>query len=282
MSLNPSSTKSNLLSSSLNQNRRDILQATTNTLNRESPLKSNRNTYLSPLRESSRLNQNLSKSVNRSIDLNNSLKDSTLSNNNSSASNNFSQSLISRSKFSTYEEELFVEFLRETLVNERESERLKILLAMRSDFNLRDLFRIFQFNNFTYLNSSDIKLGFNQFNVYPTNEEIELLIKRYDGTNVLSNFAFNDMLLPVDLEYNSLMKNRLGYDYHLKYAPEIFSFETRFCIENLLKALISAEVASEAWRQKFFLLKTFDSRVVFDKIDYYSKNYITNEDVFVI
>ena len=112
-------------------------------------------------------------------------------------------------------------------------------------------------------------------------EEIDLLIKRYDGTNNLSNFAFNKMLLPVDLEYNNTMKNRAGYDYHLKYGPEVFSFETRFCLENLFKALINTEISSETWREKFFCLKTFDARIMFDKIDIFGKSYLTSEDVYI-
>jgi Ca2+-binding EF-hand superfamily protein len=272
---------SNPLSSSIiNQSRKEIVQATTNSFYKGSPEKSNRSTYLSPLRETNRLNQSLSKSVNRSIDLNSSgFRDSGIQGGNQNSSSGFSQSFINRNKFNTYEEELFVEYLREVLVNEREAEKVKCLLSMRTDFNLRDLFKIFQFNNFTYLNASDIKLGFNLFNVYPTNEEVELLIKRYDGTSVLSNFGFNDMVLPVDTEYSSMMKGRIPYDFHLKYGPEIFSFETRFCIENLFKALVNTEVSAEAWREKFYLLKTFDARLVFDKIDYYAKNYLSNEDV---
>ena len=260
-SLSGSITKTDLLKSS-------NLNTSINT--RESPVKNLKSTYLSPLRESTNLNQSLSKSVNRSIELNRSYNNDTAT--------NFSQS-YTKSRFQTYEEELFIEYLRETLINEREIERLKCLLSMRTDLNLKDLFKVFQFNNFSYLNNSDIKLGFNSFNVYPTNEEVDLIIKRYDGTNVLANFGFNDMMLPVDLEYNSLMKNRYGYDYHLKYGPEIFSHETRFCLENLFKALVNTEVSAENWREKFFVMKTFDSRVVFDKIDQIGKNYLTSEDV---
>ena len=246
-------------------------KTTENYLYKNSPQKQNKTTYLSPVKERTLLNQSLTKSGNRSIETGNS----------SNSENNLNQSYI-RSKFSSYEDELFVEYLREVLINEREIERLKVLLSMRGDFNLRDLYKIFQFNNFSYLNSSDIKLGFNLFNVFPSNEEIDLLIKRYDGNNILSNTGFNEMLLPVDLEYNNLMKSRVGYEYHLKYTPEIFSFETRFCIENLFKALINTEISSETWRQKFYCLKTFDVRMIFDKIDIYSKNYIVSEDVSLL
>jgi len=246
----------------------NFLKTSTSSSFYKSPIRNEKSTFLSPVRETSRLNQSLSKSVNRSVDMSSSKL---------SDSNSFSQT-FTRSRFSTYEEELFVEYLRETLINEREVERLKSLLAMKSDFNLRDLFRVFQFNNMSYLNTSDIKLGFNLFNVFPTNEEIDLLVKRFDGANVLSNLGFNEMLLPVDLEYNTLMRSRFGYDYHLKYGPEIFSFETRFAIENLFKAIVNSEISAESWRQKFYCLRTFDSRTIFDKIDYFYKNYITSED----
>lgn len=263
----PNPLNGSLVSSANVPSKVNMVKSTANKFYRDSPQKSNTSTYLSPLRDTSVLNQSMSKSVNRSIELNNSsLKDSC----------NMS---YTRSKFSTYEEEVFVEYLRETLINERETERLKCQLAMRTDFNFRELFKVFQFNNYNYINSSDIKIGFNIFNVYPSNEEVDLLIKRYDGTNILSNLAFNSMLLPLEIQYNNLMKSRVGNDFHIKYAPEIFSFETRYILENLFKALVNTEVNAEIWRQKFYCLKTFDARQIFAKIDYLGKNYLNSDDV---
>ena len=248
----------------------NVVKSTTNNFVRNSPQKSNKNNYFSPLRDTNILNQSMSKSLNRSNELNNSnLRESTI------------LTQLTRSKFSTYEEELFVEYLRETLIKEREIERLKSQLSMRSDFNLRDLFKIFVFNSSSFLNISEIKMGFNLFNAYPSNDEIDLLIKRYDGTNVLNCFSFNTMLLPVDIEYNNQMNSRIGYDYHSKFGPEIFSFETRFIIENLFKAFVIAENSSEMWREKLFSNKSFEARTIFQKIDYYGKNYISSEDVTI-
>ena len=87
------------------------------------------------------------------------------------------------------------------------------------------------------------------------------------------------MLLPVDKEYNRILRNRICLDYHVRCTPEVFSYESRYAVTNLLRALIDVENKAEAWRQKFYRMKSFYSKVVYDKFDTLGKNYISVDDV---
>jgi len=257
------------LSTSFSSTKRDILTSTNyGSSIRDSPQKTNKSTYLSPVRQSNNLNMSLSRSYNR--DLNKSYNAELTK---SPLRDSYS------SKFTSYEEDLFIEYLKDTLINERELERLKCELTLKSDFNLGDLYKIFEANRLGYLTASDLKFGMNQFSVYPSIDELNMLIKRYDGSNTLSSYAFNDMFLPIDREYNRVLKNRICLDYHSKCTPDVFSFESRYSVTNLLKALINVENNAEMWRQKFYNIKTFYSRIIYDKIDVLGKNYFTADDL---
>ena len=173
----PIHTLTSNLNKSLNSTRREILNASNNfgSSLRLSPSKiSAKQTYLSPLREKNNSNLNLSRSYNRDVSrtyhndfYNNSLR-TTIQN-----------------KFNTYEEDLFLSYIKDTLINERELERVKCDLTLKADFNLSDLYKIFEVNKLGYLTASDLKNGMSLFNVFATIDEVNLLIKRYDGSNTI-------------------------------------------------------------------------------------------------
>lgn len=80
----------------------------------------------------------------------------------------------------SYEEENFISFLRDILDIENELEKAKIDLTYKSDFNVEDAFRNFEIDGRGFINELDIKYGLNPMDIFPTREEIALLIKRYD------------------------------------------------------------------------------------------------------
>jgi len=225
-----------------------------------------RKTYLSPVKERSYLQATspFKTSLNRSIDL---------------GKTSFNSSMVQRDYESgLLEENLFIDYLKEILTCEREIERIKCELAVKSDFNLTDLFRMFEYGKQGFLNESDIKFGINLFGVYPTNDEINLLIKRYDGGSSMRLSTFSEMYLPVERDYNRLLSNRTCLDYHVNIGPEIFSYETKYLLSSLFNALIKTEKTTEYWRQKFYSIKSFNTRYVFDKLDSYSKNSLSPQD----
>ena len=54
------------------------------------------------------------------------------------------------------------------------------MLAQKHDFNIRDAFDIFDQSRLGQVNVYDLQSGLNAIGVYPTMEECDLFITRYD------------------------------------------------------------------------------------------------------
>ena len=93
---------------------------------------------------------------------------------------------------------------------ERELEAAKMQLAYKSDFNLFDAFNIFDQGRVGNITIHDIREGLNQIGVYPTAEEVELFMTRYDRTQDrrLTFSEFSEAFLPVDPEQASVLNRR--------------------------------------------------------------------------
>ena len=52
---------------------------------------------------------------------------------------------------------------------------------IKSDFNGEDAYSIFENDRRGYVTDLDMKYGLNSLDIFPTQEEIALLIKRYDA-----------------------------------------------------------------------------------------------------
>lgn len=133
-----------------------------------------------PIRSHLSPQRNLNTSLNRSIDRTTTSPD------------RFRTTSMSRISNHTYnylsiEEENFVSFLRNVIEIENDIEKVKLDLILRSDFNADDAFRIFELDARGYLTDLDFKFGLNSLDVFPTVEEITLLLRRYDlrGEGVL-------------------------------------------------------------------------------------------------
>jgi Ca2+-binding EF-hand superfamily protein len=280
----------------------------------ESPLRSSYNTSFSPKRTfspnrtsyprrylSPDRSANLSKTLkdrsvervnlNRSIDRDYSrTTDLTKSNltvfNSSSDRFKPSTSLLSNSSYNylSLEEENFLSYIREIIEVENDIERAKIELALRSDFNVDDAFRIFELDGRGYLTDVDIKYGLNSLEVFPTTEEVSLLIRRYDlrGEGVLSYANFFNMLSPLDREYRRMVENRLPSTYLPRYnKSDVFLSTTKLLYTTLLNLLIRSEARLEAWRQRLNKLPRLNWRNIFDKVDRLGKNYLNESDVII-
>lgn len=127
------------------------------------------------------------KSTNNNNNFNSTANTNAFSNLNmlSSSASNFEGS-PNRAEFSpivSYEEENFNSYLKEMLELENEIESAKFDLIIKADFNIEDAFRIFELSGRGYLTELDIKYGMNSLDIYPSKEEITLLVKKYDMTN---------------------------------------------------------------------------------------------------
>jgi len=146
------------------------------------------NRYTSPLRErtlnlldmsNDRINRSIAKSPEP---LRNSSSLLSLS-----SSNGFKSSfsgthrLVSGINYVTFEEENFISYLKELLDLESQLEKAKCELIVKSDYNTEDAFGVFEIDRRGYITDLDIKYGLNSLDIFPTHEEIALLIKRYDS-----------------------------------------------------------------------------------------------------
>jgi hypothetical protein len=179
-----------------------------------------------------------------------------------------------------YEEHNFLAFIKDIIMWENEVERLKCDLALRSDFNLQDAFRVFEVDKRGYFNDLDFKYGANFLDVFPTSDDTKLVFRRFtNGGEVLFSFAdFCEMVCPVDKEYYLMMKNRIPLEYRYD-RYDFFHQETRIMFGTLIKLIVECESKIESWRRKLKSLDRFCSRFCFDKLDTLRRGYLTKEDV---
>ena len=83
-------------------------------------------------------------------------------------------------KKNEYEEDQFIDYLKQAMLLESKIEKLKIDLSLRSDFNWEQVFRIFELEGRGFLEKNDLITGFNRFDLMPKDLDIDLLLKRYD------------------------------------------------------------------------------------------------------
>jgi Ca2+-binding EF-hand superfamily protein len=78
------------------------------------------------------------------------------------------------------DEDELITTLREQCSLEREVEAGKVQIAQKADFNLFDAFNIFDISRVGSVTIHDLREGLNAIGVYPTAEEVELFMTRYD------------------------------------------------------------------------------------------------------
>ena len=111
--------------------------------------------------------------------------------------------------------EEFVKALKEIIFAEREVESTKIELALKSDFNIVDAFKMMDVRGAGAIAQQDLKdgltqnLGFMDF----SSDDLYLLYRRFDRGNC-GSLTFNDFnraVLPFSREYANLIKDRADF-----------------------------------------------------------------------
>ena len=146
-------------------------------------------------------------------------------------------------EYRNYEKNKFNDFLRKLMEIESKIEGAKISLALNPDFNCEDAFRLFESNDKGVLDKNDIKNGLNLLCIFPTNKELDLLMKRFDlQKNGFLNYAdFFDMVVPFEKSYRERVENRAPQSCCPCRSPDVFSDKTIYYLKNLFNLLISSE-----------------------------------------
>ena len=156
-----------------------------------------------------------------------------------------------------YEENQFIDYLKEAMLHESKIEQLKIELSLRSDFNWEKVFRIFELEGRGYLSKEDLIIGFNKFGLYPKDSDISLLFKRYDlkKEGFINYPNFFDLIVPFSKYHRIMVDKRKIKEGTVIMGPEEFSQETLNCLRNLFMGIFNGEFILNKIKESFTSLK---------------------------
>jgi len=107
-------------------------------------------------------------------------------------------------------------------------------------------------DNKGYISYTDLKAGLNDIGVFPSVEDLELYIKRYDKNNDhrLRFSEFADSFTPLDAYYGSLLNKRVSNDTRgrLYQRDDCFLGETKIEFRNVWRTHFKIESYSESLR----------------------------------
>ena len=196
---------------------------------------------------------------------------------NFSETNNFPKRISNN--FNSYEKSQFNDFLKKLMAVESDIEKLKINLSLNPDFNCEDVFRIFELDSRGFLDKDDLKYGFNLLNVYPTDYELRLFLKRFDlqKQGCISFADFFDIIVPFEKEYRSSVEQRLPRSCCPCRCIDVFNISTINILKNLFNLIIKYENEINNLRRTFGSLR-IRLRDIFGEIDYLKKGFFTNKE----
>ena len=205
-------------------------------------------------------NNNLPKNINKYQE---NLKESQLINNDYKE---FNQDLLS-----SFERKQFNNLLQLLMDGEKEIECNKIDLALKSDFNCEDAFRIFEKDGRGFLTKEDLKDGFNLLNLNLNDKDINLIMKRFDlkKKNNINFQEFFDMIVPFDSEYRNIVEIRLPLSNCPFKSFNVFKVDTLIYLKKVFMSIIDFENKLNNFRKNLYgiSLKIKNIFNLFDKRD---------------
>jgi len=159
--------------------------------------------------------------------------------------------------------------LKQIIYSERETESIKIELALKSDFNILDAFRMLDFRSLGSFTAADLiealtrHLGFKDF----APDDVYMFFKKHDRHHRgrINLQEFSTAYLPFSREYASLVTDRCDYyssrgcDFNYYFTPE-----TRRDMCAVWSALFRAERTMEQIRRSLTGRPYLNIREAFD------------------
>ena len=200
------------------------------------------------------------KNINKSQE---NLKESPLINNDYKENN---QDLLS-----SFERKQFNNLLQLLMDGEKEIECNKIDLALKSDFNCEDAFRIFEKDGRGFLTKEDLKDGFNLLNLNLNDKDINLIMKRFDlkKKNNINFQEFFDMMVPFDSEYRNIVEIRLPLSNCPFKSFNVFKVDTMIYLKKVFMSIIDFENKINNFRKNLYSISLKIKNIfnLFDKRD---------------
>ena len=129
----------------------------------------------------------------------------------------------------------------------------------------------------------DIREGLNQIGVYPTGEEVELFMTRYDRTNDrrLTFAEFSEAFLSLDPYYSKMVSRRPANPTRgtLYRRDECFLADTQIEFRSIWRTHFKVECASETLRQKLSNRPMFNLYEAFNSLDINEDGRISIDEI---
>jgi Ca2+-binding EF-hand superfamily protein len=163
---------------------------------------------------------------------------------------------------------------------ENKIENAKIDLALKQDFNCEDAFRIFEFNGRGFITPEDLRYGLKLLDIYATDNDINLLMKRFDllKEGFINYENFFDMVVPFEKIYRDMVEFRVPNSCCSCRCPEIFSFSTRFALKSLFNLIIEQENKLNLMKRRYTTLR-MKLPIIFRLIDRIGINKFYENDL---
>jgi len=169
-----------------------------------------------------------------------------------------------------YQEDELIHSLKEVCNLEQEIETAKINLAHKPDFNLVDAFQVFDQPRYGQVDVHQLQAGLNAIGIYPTFDECDLLITRYDksGDRRLSIGEFEQMFLAKDAYYGQMVTRRpSNFVPRVVRRDDVFLPNTAFEFQSMWRTHIRCENAAECLRQRLASKPGFNAYEAFNSLD---------------
>ena len=88
--------------------------------------------------------------------------------------------IMSTQPMEWFEADELTRVLKEFISIDKDLEGLKQMLSLKTDFNLEDCSKIFGMDKLGVITLKQLEETYNTFKLYPNNEELELIMERYD------------------------------------------------------------------------------------------------------
>ena len=179
------------------------------------------------------------------------------------------------------DEDELVNGLRDLIRAENDIEREKTQLALKPDFNMTDAFKIFDVNYCGHICVTELREGLAAIGVFPTSEELDLFITRYDttGDRRLNMREFSDAFLALDAYYAGMVERRgSNHRYPLYRRDDCYMADTQLEFRAVWRTHFRSEVAAEATRQRLQRMPYFNVYEAFNSLDQNDSGAVSREE----